>query len=112
MGSWLSDNVSEKYARMTFDVTPHLDRPDRCRGRFQYTHGSHRLAISKMELVADGKVVVVDEHRGGTAIFDENNEFVLEIGNPKRSKRYEIRACVQSEGGTDSNGKMYLIVEK
>ncbi len=109
IGTWQSGKVSEKYAPMTFDVTKYTDKQDNFRIRFQYTSGNHQLAIEKVELVSDGKVIATDAHRGVTGTRNENNEFLLEAKDHTQSKKYEIRAYVRSEGGTNSNGKVYLI---
>ncbi|MBI9017266.1 MAG: Gfo/Idh/MocA family oxidoreductase [Phycisphaerae bacterium] len=109
IGQWYSGKITEKYAPMDFDITDKIDKSGKCMVKFQYTHGSHQLAIEKVQLICAGQVLATDTHRGITGINNQNNYYELDASKVIQGKSCLIRAFVQSEGGTDSNGKIYLI---
>ncbi len=112
IGQWKSGQVTEEYAPKIYDITKFLNKAGTCNVHFQYTGGAHRLGIEKVEMLADGKVIATDAHRGVTGAFDQANEFLLEINELDEYKRYQIRAFVRSEGGIDSNGEVSLIKKR
>ena len=111
IGTWNPAEMSEEYAPLTWEVTQYIQAPGRYRVRFTYTFGSHRLGIEKVELLVDGSMVSIDTHRGVTGTVDENNEYVLEVGAIPEGAELTLRASARSEGGTDSNGEVYLTEE-
>ncbi|MEW6746951.1 MAG: beta-N-acetylhexosaminidase [Planctomycetota bacterium] len=112
VGSWTPAQMNEEYVALTWDMTEHILRPGRYRVRFQYTQGAHRLGIEKVELLLDGKTVSSDEHRGMTGYQNEQNEYLLTLEEEPHGKQLVLRASARSEGGTDSNGVIYLSEEK
>jgi len=112
IGTWSPSDVTEEYAPLAWDVTGHLAGAGRYVVRFGYTHGSHRLGIERVELLVDGVVGARDVHRGTTGTVDEDNEYVLEVGATPAGARLTLRASARSEGGTDSNGEVYLTREE
>lgn len=112
IGTWSPAQISEEYAPLTWDVTEHVEGAGRYRVRFGYTHGSHRLGIERVELLVDGVVAARDAHRGTTGTVDEDNDYVLELGAYPATAAITLRASARSEGGTDSNGEVYLTREE
>jgi hexosaminidase len=112
IGSWSPKDVSEEYAPLTWDITSSIPSPGNYRVRFTYTFGSHRLGIEGVELLVNGEVRSFDHHRGVTGTVDENNEYVLQIDSIPEGATLTLRASARSEGGTDSNGEIYLTEEK
>ncbi len=111
IGTWNPEQVGEEYASLSWDVTEHIRGAGRYRLRFQYTFGSHRLGIEQVELLVDGEPVSVDLHRGVTGHANEGNEYVLELAALPPGATLTLRASLRSEGGTDSNGEIFLIEE-
>jgi hexosaminidase len=105
---WEPSGMSETYSPLDWDVTEHIAAAGRYRVRLQYTHGSHRLGIEKVELLADGEPVCTDAHRGETGNRHLDNDYLLELGEHRAGACYTLRVTARSEGGTDSNGEIFL----
>ena len=76
--------------------------------RFQYESGSHRLDIEKVEILQNGVVIATDDHAGRTGLEDVANTYRFPGIQFNAGQRYEIRANIRSDGGSDSNGTIYL----
>ncbi len=111
VGQWTPDTVTEKYAPITFDATAHIQKAGDYHLRFEYTSGACRLGIERVELLMDGELESYDVHRGVTGARNENNDYHLKLGQFRPGRKYQIRAFVRSEGGTDSNGSIFFISE-
>jgi hexosaminidase len=103
--------MSEEYKPLTWDVTARITGAGTYRVLFLYTRGSHRLGIERCELLADGTPVSADSHRGETGNRHLNNEYIVILEDYRSGARYVLRASARSEGGTDSNGEVYLTKE-
>jgi hexosaminidase len=76
---------------------------------FDYQKGADALFIDEVEVLANGKIVATDRHRGITGSQDTNNNYRLAIPEFKANAKLIIRAKVLVEpwpgGGTgDSTG--------
>ena len=112
IGGWTPDEVSEAYRPLEWDLSGKITHEGRFRVRFQYTHGAHRLGIERVELLVNGEVVAGDEHRGVTGSVHERNDYFLAVPKkPPEGAHVVLRASARSEGGTDSNGVVYLFEE-
>lgn len=109
IGDWKSGQTTETFEPKSWDITSHLDGSGTYRVTFQYTSGGHRLDIQSVELLEDGKVIAEDRHWGTTGGRNENNTYTLKIPEFRKSSTYKLRASVRSDGGTDSNGQLYLV---
>ena len=106
LGTWKKAQMAETYQPLVWDVSAQVAGPGRYRAKFQYTGGSCRLGIESVELLADGKPVATDRHRGVTGASNEANIYSFEIKDFAPGARYELRASARSEGGLDSNGEI------
>ena len=107
-GSWSPKDITEQYTAYTWDVSKKLTNAGKYRVTFSYTGGACRLGIERVELLADGKVLSSDPHRGVTGASNDANIYSVEAKKFKPGTKYEIRASIRSEGGTDSTGAIYL----
>ena len=62
-----------------------------------------------MELLEDGKVVQRIEHEGITGATDKNNGYAVHLDDTKPGAKFTLRASVRSDGGSRSNGDIYLL---
>ncbi len=108
IGQWSPKQMSETYAPLTWDATGQITGPGNVRIRLHYTAGAHRLGIERVELLADGKVIAVDAHRGVAGGSHSRNEYHLKLAVYRKAAKYTVRASARSEGGTDSNGRVYM----
>ncbi len=67
VGKWSSKIVKIEFEEQSFDLTGALDEPGVWRIGFRKTGGKHHLAVSRVDVVIDGKVVARDIHEGGSA---------------------------------------------
>ena len=73
---------------------------------FLYTGGSHKLTLTDVSIVADGKTVFTDNTivSAGTSPKSFTFSFTL----TKAPKKLTLNAKARTVGGTDSKGKIYL----
>lgn len=114
--SWKSGDTTEQFAVKEWDVTSAISGPGDYEAIFLYTSGAHRLEIEWVDLIEQGidlkpgvTVVAKDEHNGQTGAETKDNRYRLAVKAVKPGMRYVLRARVRSDGGTDSNGEIYLL---
>lgn len=105
---WRSGETSETFTTKTWDVSQIVTAPGRYRLAFQYSGGAHRLDIEWAELLENGKSVAKDVHEGRTGGEDNDNEYILDLPSFTSGAKYEVRASIRSDGGTDSKGEIYF----
>jgi hexosaminidase len=106
-GTWKTGEIGEDWIERTWAVT--LDAPGSYTAHFSFTHGAHRLDISRVELLEDGRVIAVDEHVGRTGGDNVRNTYQLKVEQVSPAAKYTLRARVRADGGSDSNGQVFLV---
>ncbi len=112
VGGWKSGQTSEQFGPMEWDVTDALDGAGSYEITFAYSGGAHRLDISDVEILADGESVAKDAHPGTTGGRNEGNTYTVTIESFDKTAKYTLRANVRSDGGSDSNGSIYILQKK
>lgn len=108
VGHWKSGETTETWTPRTWDVTRHVTRSGPHRVTFMYTGGTHRLDIQKVEILSGEQVVASEEHWATAGGRHENNTYTLHFPDPA-SGPVRVRAEIRSDGGTDSNGDLFLL---
>jgi hexosaminidase len=108
VGTWSSGQTSEEYQPMSWELTPLLKASGTYQIAFHYTSGAHRLDIQSVEILENETVISHDRHWGTTGGRNENNTYTFSLPEFKDESTYILRASVRSDGGTDSNGGIYL----
>jgi hexosaminidase len=110
VGQWASGQTTETFAPMQWDVTPYLDGPGLYTVTFSYTAGAHRLDIRNARLLCGDKVIAEDAHAGTTGGSNRDNHYTLVVSEAdfQKGAAYQLKAVVRSDGGSDSNGTVYL----
>lgn len=108
--TWKSGQIGDAWLEKAWDVTPQIGKAGTVEARFQYSGGTHRLDIGKVELLRDGNVVATDEHNGVTGGTTKDNVYRLPLANFTPGK-YLLRARVRSDGGNDSNGDIFIAIK-
>ena len=108
VASWKPSMCKETNQEWTFDLTGKIKESGKLDFAFQYTRGGHRLDIEKVELLENGKAISVDEHEGFSGGSNRRNIYSLTVDTIKPSAKYELKARVHSDGGTDSYGDVLL----
>ncbi|MFC4992563.1 beta-N-acetylhexosaminidase [Rubritalea tangerina] len=107
LGAWSPDTLKSSPAVLTLDVSKVIaNGPNHV--EFNYTSGLHGLDISKVELLADGKVIHTDDHAGFTGGKPRQNRYTLKLDNKKQGVTYTLKAHVSGAGGSDSSGSILL----
>lgn len=112
IGSWSPQTITTNYQTLTWNVTEQLKTNGACVVTFQYTQGRCRLGIESAELLADGAVLCADTHRGVTGAIHKDNTYTLALPQLRPNARYELRASVRAEGGSDSAGEVWLTIKE
>ncbi len=108
LGNWKSGQTTEEFKPTEWDITSQINEPGLYTITFQYTGGAHRLDIQKVELLRDGKVIANDEHTGITGSKTVDNTYKIKFDKYSSSSKYTLRAGIRSDGGSDSNGNIYI----
>lgn len=107
---WLVNQVPEdKYVTLEWCVTYALDRKGNYQVAFVHNGGEASIKIKNVRLVFDEAIVATDDHEGvagkesKNCVYSFNQQTDITDGT-----KIFIRADVQSQGGTDSHGHVYL----
>lgn len=109
VGGWSSGEFTETWMQHDWDATPLIVAPGRYGFLFQFRDGQCRLDIKDAQLLEDGVPVATDAHEGRTGGDDSKNEYRFNLRAVKPGAKYTLRATVRTDGGTDSNGDIYLV---
>ena len=106
-----SDLSAESYQPLEWDVTKKVYTEGRVMAGMFYTKGKHFVNIKRMELLEDGKVIAVDNHRGFADTKRETGQhknylYFLPVKKYNPAARYTLRAIVSGYVGTDSYGNV------
>lgn len=105
---WTPDTTSEQRKTYLIDVSAYVQSAGNLQVSFEYSSGGCRLDIHRVELVEDGKVVASDEHHGITGAQNRDNIYAVTLKTFQPGSRYSIRYTAQTDGGTDSDGNIFL----
>ncbi|OHS96339.1 Beta-hexosaminidase [Tritrichomonas foetus] len=75
---------------------------------FLYTSGNHMLRMRNVKMLYDGAVIAEDNHEGTAEENPKNNIYTLNPGSGPGNKKITISAEVYCDGGSDSNGVIYV----
>ncbi|MBI9065511.1 MAG: alpha-N-acetylglucosaminidase C-terminal domain-containing protein [Marinilabiliaceae bacterium] len=111
LAHWFPSGVKQEWATIEWPVASELLH--QIKGvRFVCTKGNHRLDIREVSLVADGKVVAFEAHEGYAGQSNKKNKYLFQVANDANGNNgCFIRAVVKGGGGTDSNGRIDLIMK-
>ncbi len=112
VGGWKSEQMSEDWKPLQWDITPHIKTAGSCAATFQYTGGACRLDVQWAALLENGKEIARDTHPGQTGGSNSQNTYTFDLKTVKPNATYTLKASVRSDGGTDSNGDVLLFVNK
>jgi len=112
VGSWKTGEISEQFTTHEWDLTDKIKDASVFVAYFSYSGGACRLDIEWAELLENGVPISRDTHAGTTGGADQGNVYVLQVYMFKPGAKYTLRASVRSDGGTDSNGDIFLFPKK
>jgi hexosaminidase len=105
---WSSANISPKKKEIALEGV--IEGPLQA-GRYQatpvYQGGSFGLWFDRIEILADGKVIASDAHRGFTGANPKDAIYTLEVKNAlPAGAKITLRASADSSEGVDSTGEI------
>lgn len=107
--SWHTGEVSEEWQTKEWKLSGGTLKNANYKVIFAYTWGSCRLDIKKVELTQGSKSLAVAEHFGRTGGDSKDNEYLLSVTGIKVDEPIFLRAIVRSDGGSDSNGDIFIL---
>ena len=112
LGNWSPGQISNTWKTVEWELDPKLLKS--MKGlKFTYTKGSHALEIKQVQIVADGNIVATVKHSGYTGSTSSRNSYILKLPKKVNSNNSCIfRATIKGKGGTNSYGKIELIIKK
>lgn len=109
-GQWTPQNVTEAWQTLTFQIPQHI-LPKLCGVRFVYNKGRNRLDIRRVSVEADGISVAECVQDGEASGAPKRNMYKLKIPAETRANNScELKLEVKTHGGTESFGKVELIL--
>jgi hexosaminidase len=107
IGSWAGP-VSTTYATKSWDISTNVAAGGELDVSFFYTAGANGLDIQWAALLENGVELDRDTHVGFAGYSPVAAVYILRLPFRKTGAVYTIQASVRGEGGTDSNGNVYL----
>ncbi len=108
VAAWKPSEVSEQFKPIDWDVTKMVNRAGDYVFTFNYDSGAHGLMIRKVTLLRNGEEVSHDEHTGWAGAGQHDTAYTLKLDKPTKGAKYTLQAEARSDGGTDSNGTIYV----
>jgi len=108
VGSWDSEQMSEEGVELRVDISKHVTEPGELAIQWEYTRGAHGVRIQRAELLVNGEKVAEDVHPGWAGSGSRDNSYVLSLEQFVPGAKYEIVGWLESSGGTNSYGDIWL----
>jgi hexosaminidase len=114
VGQWTPQQMSTEFTTLQWDITEYVGdlKPgsDFYIG-LDYQKGAYGIAVEWVALLQDGKEISRDTHEAFSGSQKRNNIYKLRLGpaaGGQAAARYTIQAKLRSDGGTDSQGAVWL----
>jgi hypothetical protein len=111
VANWDPSQMSEADKELRWDLTPFIKSAGTYRFEFEYARGAHGLKMRDVRLLCDGQVMTQDNHAGWAGSGSSGNIFTLKLDQYEAGQKYELAAIINSAGGTDSRGDIWLSVD-
>jgi hexosaminidase len=108
VAQWKAGELKEVLTIKEWDITSAMACPGDYNVLFSKIGGANRLVIEWIEVLADDAVAARLDRLGYAGNKDENNEYRVTVRPIKPPDRYLLRASVRGDGGTDSDGEIYV----
>lgn len=105
---WKSGELAEQFTVREWDVSEAVRHSGDYAFLFQYSGGECRLDIEWIEVMVDGKAAARLDQKGMTGAADKDNVYRVNVPGVSGGSRVLLRASVRTDGGTDSNGGIYV----
>jgi hypothetical protein len=108
VAAWSPKDLEADWVVKTWDISKGVTAAGEICIEFQYTRGTHRLDFRKVTLLEGDKVVASDEQPGHTGTENVHNLYRFNLPRFDSSARYQLRAEIKADGGTDSHGEILV----
>jgi hypothetical protein len=110
--SWVSGSIPNTWVTKDWDVSGAFADPGPYGCIFVYTGGENALHVRNVKLYVNDQVVGVDAHEGIAFEPCHDNVWKFEVKSGAKNQPIKIEAEVRCEGGTDSNGEIFVYQSK
>jgi hexosaminidase len=115
IGTW-GPTVSTSGSVVSYTITPYVTANGEIDINFYYTSGADAVKVTSVSLLENGTQISVDNHTGNSGGYEylANTSdlvpyFVLHLPWFHPGSTYTIQATITGQGGTASNGTVYLV---
>jgi hypothetical protein len=113
LGRWSAATITTEEKVHSFDATAALRDLGGGDVRIEvvYDSGQHGVNISWVALQEDGREVQRDTHEGWSGYSKRDNIYRVPLAQPRQGARYTVDVSMRSDGGTNSEGMVWLVVK-
>jgi hypothetical protein len=95
-------------ATLAFDLASTVTTLGDYEFMFQYTRGAHRLDVTNVQLLADGKPIATDAHHGFAGIPSHANAYKFHLATFEQTTHYTLQVTGFTDQGIDSHGDILV----
>jgi hexosaminidase len=106
--TWESDEIPTRWVTMQWPVTGSVGVIGAYQVAFVYERGKNALKVNNVKLWVAGSLAGGDDHDGVAFDPPQNNIFRITTIISSLNRQVYITANVSCDGGSDSNGKVYV----
>lgn len=108
VAEWSPKDLQADWVVKTWDIRKGITSAGEICIEFQYTRGTHRLDFRKVTLLDGDTVIASDGQAGHTGVENVHNLYRFTLPRHDPSARYQLRAEIKADGGTDSYGEILV----
>jgi hypothetical protein len=108
VAEWSPKDLQADWVFKTWDIRKGVTAAGEICIEFQYTRGTHRLDFRKVTLLDGDTVIASDGQPGHTGVENVHNLYRFTLPRHDSSARYQLRAEIKADGGTDSYGEILV----
>lgn len=107
VGEWTPEAIAQG-KEQAYDLTALVKSPGEYTATFLYMKGGHAVTLKSVALYEDGREIARDTHDAFSGVEKRNIQYKLTVPKVKEGAKYEMRAVLTGDAGTDSRGNVYV----
>ncbi len=110
IGGWTRDGLTLQFQPYRFDITSFASGAATYEVIVDYERGRHAVVIDRVALLENGRVVAEDVHEGWSGFDKIGTRYSLPFHDARSNAILTVEVTMRCDGGTDSEGSVYLRV--
>ncbi len=110
IGGWLKNELTLDFESYAYDASRFVDGAGTYEVVVNYERGRHAAVIDSVTLLQNGRPVARDTHHGWSGFDKIGTTYSLPLNEAPPNAIYTVEVTMRSDGGTDSEGSVYLRV--